>query len=180
MYDGTNLKNLYTASNADYVYWWNASDSTWRYYTSGSSTYENYTIFHGEVAHFYSTSGTTWFRNITNINDIYFNLTGGHNYVGLFKSYNFANISNRMFTNQTGGNTITGQGNFSFDYFASYNNSNQLWASHIYGWAWNNLTYLGLDRRTGLDALWVYSNYNMTINTTGTGWIASNNTGYTR
>ena len=96
-------------------------------------------------------------------------------------------MSTVQFRNLTQGNASEGNGlpatdpfwNFSVDYYGVYNNSNLTWVTGIYGWDTNNDTVVGMGQKVFMDAVYVYTDKNVTINMTpGNGHIFANWTNF--
>lgn len=104
----------------------------------------------------------------------YLNITGGHVYFGLYHDYSFGNISHVILRNTSDGN-YTPEGLVTdIKYLSSFNNSAKEYVDSIYTWSWNNATTLGKNYKNSLDALWVYIDYNISINFTTNGNIYAN------
>ncbi len=187
VYDAAiNLSDYRIASTADYVYFWNNSGQDWIYSSAAGSSHSDHNMMEGDVVQLYESTNTTYFRNNTAnaiTNKYYRNLTGGHAYFGLYEDYMLGNFSTQLFRNETGGNVTpsilgyTGIGGgivFNVDWFSSFNNSNQLYVDSPFRWSWNNDTVVGNASKNGLDTLWAYVNYNISINFTRGGEIVGN------
>ncbi len=177
------LTNVFSNSTADFVYYWNNTGQSWIYASAAGSLNADYEMGIGDVVHLYESTNTTYFRNKSGTPTYLVNATGGHVFFGLYNSYNFGNISHRLFLNSTfgsitGNSTYLNQGaaglNFTINYLSSYNNSNQKYVDSIYTWSWNNDTVLGGPYKNGLDTLWSYFDYNLTINVTPSGYVVGN------
>lgn len=173
LYDTSiNLSDLYTDSGVDYVYWWNDTGQSWKYHSDATTTWGDQVLGIGEVVFFYEADNRTYFRNKTGTPSYRVNLTGGHNWIGLFGSEDFGNISYYQFKNQTLGNK-TSATEFKIEFLSAWNNSGKRYVNTIFEWSINNATaVLGA---TGLDTLWLWSDYNLTVNITpgndGTGGV---------
>ena len=148
------------------------------YYSSGTTTYAANTMGIGDAVFLYDSTNNTYWRTDTNRESgisYQMNITSGHNFFGLYDEFSFGNLSDYNFRNASGGNVTTQGYEFQINYYNSYNNSNQQWVSHIYSWSFNNATQLGT-YENGLDALHVYSEYNVTINISApqTGYVTGN------
>ncbi len=180
VYDSAiNLSDYRTASGADYVYYWNNTGQSWIYSSAAGSSNEGYSMGIGDVTHLYESTNDTYFRNVSGTPGYYVNVTGGHVYFGLYHAYSFGNISYVIFKNSTSGTTTPSdiwQGGVSFqvDYYSGFNNSNQLYVDAIYNWSWNNATTLGINYKNGIDTLWSYIDYNLSINFTPDGEVIGN------
>ncbi len=192
VYDGTITMNDYrVASGADYLYWWNNSNQEWASDSSAGSNTHRLTT--GDVVQLFESINTTYFRNNTGNPDYKVNITGGHMYFGLYNDYSFGNISHNIFLNETYGNVtgnlsnwyfgsgVKGSGpsdtsglEFRIDYLAGFNNTGQFYVDAPYKWAWNNDTVLGKSYKNGLDTLWAYIPYNLSINFTTNGSVIGN------
>lgn len=169
-----NLSKIALASGADYISFFNKSDQTFITYSDADTTYGNFNVSIGNAVWFYESTNSTYFRNITGTPSYLYNVSMGHNFLPLYTSYNFWNLTYAQFKNFSGGN-ITPQGKaFNVEYFSSYNNSIHTWVSTIAGWAYNNLTHLGVNPKDGLDTLWFYSWYNISLNMTTNGQVYGN------
>ncbi|KKN53828.1 hypothetical protein LCGC14_0598540 [marine sediment metagenome] len=179
------LVNLSDDSGADFVYWWNNSGQSWTSYSSASTGQGPYNLKIGDVVHFYESTNTTYFRNVTGSPDYFRNVTAGHIYFGLYDSYSLGNISHILFRNSTGGNRTINESDyygadnaggleFQIDDLAGFNNTNQEYVSSIFTWDWNNLTAIGTGPKNGIDTLWAYFPFNLTINFTTNGNIRGN------
>ena len=186
IYDGRiSLINLSEGSGADYVYWWNNSGRSWTYYSSASTGQGTHNLKQGDVVHFYESTNTTYFRNVSGSPDYFRNVTAGHIYFGLYDSYTLGNISHVLFLNSSGGNQTTnnsyyyGAGSvgelvFRVDYLSGFNNTNHEYVNSIYTWSTNNDTAVGVGPKNGIDTLWAYFPYNLTINFSTNGDIMGN------
>ena len=173
LYDSQiNFSTLSSQTNADYVYWWNATNQSWLYYSSAATTYGAITIGKPEVIQIYTSTNKTWFRNNSAGSGYLRNFNIGHNFLGIYQSHTLGNISDIIFRNSSGG-TYTPNGKvIQVDYLSSYNNTAQSWVSHIYNWTWNNATVIGT--KNGLDMLWTYSNTTISVNITTNGHVYGN------
>lgn len=180
IYDSViNLSDLYSESKADYVYYWNNTGQEWIYHSSVTSSDGDYNLGVGDSAWFYSTDGISYFRNNTGSSAYHVNVTGGNAFFPLYHDYTFGNISYNIFRNDTGGNVTsgliwTGGLEFIVEDYASYNNSAQEWELFYYTWSSNNATMLGKNTKNGLDTLWAYVDYNLSINFTPNGEVIGN------
>lgn len=170
-----NLTDLYTSSSADYVYAWNRTGQSWIAYSTSSTSHAGYLLRVGDVMFLYD-SNTTYFRDLTARSGYKTNISMGHNFLGLYTSFSFGNLSNAIFKNQTGGNQTPAGFPFQINYFSSYNNSNHEYVNHRYTWKLQNTTALG-NVYNGLDTLWAYSNFTITVNVTTNGYVYANYTG---
>ena len=179
VYDSViNLSDYRAASGADYVYYWNNTGQSWIYSASAGSLQDNYNLGIGDVVQLYESINTTYFRNNTGSPGYHVNVTGGHAYFGLYHGYSLGNISYNLFRNESRGNLTpsdiwAGGLEFRIDYLSSFNNSNQEYVDAIYLWDWNNATALG-KISNGLDTVWAYINYSLSINITPGGEIIGN------
>ena len=149
----------------EYIYDWNETNQTWTFKVNGTATNENVTIKKGNAVWLYNSIDGIWYRNIT-LNYFLFNLTDGHNYMSLapYSNYTFGNVSFRSMRNSTGGSKNMSYV-FSFEDFASWNNTGKVWESYFYNFSWNNDTRIGKNANNSLDAIWIYSNNsNVTYN----------------
>lgn len=170
-----NLSVLYTQTGADYVYWWNSSTQSWLYHAAAATTYGTTSLSNDDVVQIYSDADTTWFReNSGTHTDIPINITVGHNYLPIHFATSFGNLSTDIFKNLSSGNSTPLGAEFRINYFSSYNNSAKTWVNSIYEWSWNNDTPLGYGPKNYLDALWVYSDYNISIYLNKTGYVFAN------
>ncbi len=180
VYDMTiNLSDYRAASGADFVYYWNNTGQSWIYSSAAGSLNEGYNVGIGDVVQLYESVNTTYFRNTSGSPSYYVNLTEGHAYFGLYHDYSFGNISYNIFLNDTGGNvTVTdlwgGGLEFIVDYYSGFNNSNQEYVDAPYKWLWNNETTLGKNHKSGIDTLWAFVDYNLSINFTPNGQVLGN------
>jgi hypothetical protein len=182
VYDSSiDLSRIESESGADYVYWWNATSQAWKYYsaTTNADLGNDYGIH--PAVWLYSTSGTTWFRNNSGTASFDYNITSGHNFLPMYFDYTFGNLSHNLFRNSSGGNVTditspygAGGVGFSIEDYAGYNNSAQEWNLFYYTWDTANTTELGKNYKNGIDALWFYSQYNVTLNVTPNGQIFAN------
>ncbi len=174
-----NLSDYRSESGADFVYFWNNTGQSWIYSTTAGSLNEEYSLGIGDVVQLYESTNTTHFRNTTIPSQYYVNITGGHAYFGLYNAFTFGNISHEIFLNESGGNVTddiiwTGGLEFRIDYLSGFNNSNQQYIDAPYQWAWNNDSILGGIYKNGLDTLWAYIPYNISINFTADGEVIGN------
>lgn len=180
VYEVINLSDYRIASGADYVYFWNNTGQSWIYSVAAGSLNEGYSMGIGDVVQLYESTDTTYFRNNSGTPGYYINITGGHAYFGLYHAYTFGNITYNIFKNESGGNHTpsniwTGGLDFAdITYFSGFNNSNQLYIDAPYLWSWNNDTTLGPAYLNGIDTLWAYVDYNLSINFTPGGEIIGN------
>jgi len=181
VYDSAiNLSDYRTNSGADYIYNWNNTDQSWIYSSDAGSLNEDYEMGVGDVVYAYESTGTTYFRNTSVTASYNINITAGHAYFGLYHDYSFGNITHGIFLNSSGGNSTPTLGNlvggleFQVDYFAGYNNSGQTFVNSIYTWSWQNDTTLGNNYKNGIDTLWAYVPYNLSINFTPSGEVIGN------
>jgi hypothetical protein len=162
-----NMSDYYSNSGAEYVYLWNATPQEWVYYSSASTSNGGYNLGIGDAVWLYHSTGTTYFRNNTGSSAYRVNITSGYNFLGLYKGYNFWNLSYYTFRNQTQGNK-TSSTVFQIDSYASFNNTGNSYVNYLYSYTFNNLTKLGAIGN-GLDTLYVYSDYNISVNLTHPG-----------
>ncbi len=185
VYETISLLEYRTASGADYVYYWNNTGQGWIYSAAAGSLREDHDLKIGDVVQLYESTNTTYFRNNTGNPQYYINITGGHVYFGLYNAYKFGNISYNLFLNESGSNVTDNRSDylgtpqaggleFRIDYLSSFNNSNQQYTDSIYTWSWNNDTILGKGYQNGLDTLWSFVDYNLTINFTAGGEVIGN------
>ncbi|KKM81146.1 hypothetical protein LCGC14_1332760 [marine sediment metagenome] len=181
-----NLANVSEDSGADFIYLWNNTGQEWIAYTSADTSKGSHNLQIGDAVHLYENTNNTWFRNNSGTPSYFVNITGGHVYFGLYNEFSFGNISHGLFLNTSGGN-VTSNGSaaylgddsvggleFQIDFLSSYNNSGHFYVDAVYQWTWNNDTILGKSYRNGLDTLWAWSGYNLTINVTHRGAIIGN------
>ena len=170
-----NFSQIYSDANLDYLYYWNATAQGWIYYSSASTTTAQVGLEIGDAIHTYSSDSTTWFRNNSGTLAYKVNVSEGHNYLPLYDSYKFGNLSEVQFKNISSGNIINNN-QFNITYFSSYNNTAQSWVSHIAGWSLMNETLLGRwTTVTGMDTIWIYSDYNISVNITSSdGYVYGN------
>ena len=192
------LSNVSSDTTSDFVYWWNATNQAWAYYTSTATGKGNHKLDLGDVVWLYDATDLTWWRN-RNDTDISgrheINLTIGHAYLPILFNTTFGNLSTEIFRNETGGNTTLGNYTgilpdglgdggleFQIDFFAGYNNTDHEWVSHIWGWDWKNDTTLGPYWKNGLDAIYIFTNYSLSVNLTAGGFVYANSSShiYTR
>jgi len=180
VYDsGITPANLAGNSTAEYVYWYNNTAQSWGYYTSGVSSGIKSSLGIGDVAQLYTAVDNTYFRNNTGSSKFYINVTGGSVFLPLYFDWTFGNLSYSVFRADNGSNTTptgySGSGlEFRIDDFASYNNSNHKYNLFTYQWDTNNLTKLGKNYKNGLDTIWTYIGYNLSINFTANGEVIGN------
>lgn len=165
------FKEIYDDSNADFVYWWNRTAQAWRYYSPATTEAQFIGLGYPEAVWIQSDDDTTWFRNKTKIGrqSAMVNVTSGFNYIGLYTSYTFGNLSDDNFKNVTGGDNILGTA-INVTYYHSYNNTAQEFVMHIWNWTLNDLTEVGAVGNT-LDVLHVYSINNITVNMSLYGYV---------
>lgn len=170
MYDNSyDISSLKTAANASFVYLWNQTSQGWLYAnTDGLSA--------GNAVYLYNPTDTTWFRPAIDADINHnFSMSSGHNYVGIGYGTTFGDLSTRQFRNFTGGNKTEDGLNTLIDYFAAWNNTGKNWVMAMYEATWENSTWIGRNFTTGLDAVWVWSDYNLTVQINATsGHIIAN------
>ena len=175
-----NMSDYFTASTADFIYLWNITGQSWVFYSASSTSRANLNLGIGNAIYLYEGTNATYFRNNSGNPKYELNITIGDNYFGLYHDYTFGNISFTVFRNASGGNLtpggIYGAGRriFNFTHFFSYNNSAQSWVGYTHLWDEQNNTKLGKTEKNGLDTLWVYSEFNVSINVTSNGHIFGN------
>ena len=175
-----NMSDYFTASTAEFVYLWNISGQSWISYSASSTGQGNFNLGIGNAIYLYEGTNATYFRNNSGNPKYHLNITEGDNYFGLYNDYTFGNLTHNVFKNQTGGvvtpDSIYGAGGrtFNFTHFFSYNNSVQAWVGFTFSWSENNETKLGKSYKNGLDTLWAYSEFNVSINFTSDGYIFGN------
>ena len=177
-----NLTEIQNQSGADLVYFWNATNQNWVYFTVGLTTNEEVdvgwsTAYH--VVHLYENTNSTWLRNTTNSGAYNYNVTSTNNFVSVHSDWTFGNLTQSFMNasvldgvypspskfNVSGGGVFT----FNITSFAGWNNSAQDYVNHIYNFTWSNSTLLEPcpDRTntvTCMETLWVASNFNVTWN----------------
>ena len=175
-----NLSDIYIETGVEYVYWYNNTDQTWLYYAPSATTSKAINVGTTDanigVVHLYTSTNTTWFRSASIDNLHRYNISDGNMYLPLYNSTSFGNLSSVNFRNTTGGGNMSGV-QFNITYFAGYNNTDQTWVNHIFEWSTNNATKLGNTKKTGIDSLWLYSAYNISINMSipsASGWVYGN------
>lgn len=177
-----NLTEIQNQSGADLVYFWNATNQNWVYFTAGLTANEEVdigwsTAYH--VVHLYENTNSTWLRNTTNSGAYDYNVTSINNFVSVPTDYTFGNLT-QSFMNASvlDGDypfpskfSVNSGGVFTFNItsFAGWNNSAQDYVSHIYNFTWSNSTLLEPcpDRTntvTSMETFWVAGNFNVTWN----------------
>lgn len=129
IYDtNTSLFDVYTDSQAEFVYYWNQSVQSWIYYSSAATTYGDWrlsstglttaeagpfnqgdeNITSGSVVHLYTSTNTTWFRTNSNLDvpksallDYIRELSDGHAYLSVYTPKTFGTLSYKTFQNET-------------------------------------------------------------------------------
>lgn len=168
VYNEEPISSLKTHANSSYVYWWNNSGQAWVYSDATR-------LKRGYAAYFYAPDDTTWFRNASHADIGYqTNLSSGHNYLGIGYPTYFNTTLNVQFKNDSLGNITPQLLEFRIDYISAWNNTGKNWVSSMYGMKWRNETAVGRTVSNGLDAVWIWSNYNLSINVTKLGTIYGN------
>lgn len=161
------ISKLKTNANASYVYWWNATAQGWVYSDATN-------LSTGNAVYIYNPADSYWFRGSSSNLAYKRNLSIGHNYLGIGYSSTFGDLSTRQFWNATGTN-ITADGlNFYVHYFSSWNNTGKNWVSAMYQKSWRNTTTLGRLTYGGLDTLWIWSDFNISVDVNSTGYVYGN------
>ncbi|MHA1827949.1 MAG: hypothetical protein ACTSX6_04795 [Candidatus Heimdallarchaeaceae archaeon] len=167
-----NMSQVASLSGADYVYTWNQTGQAWVYYL-GSASNANYNLKYGDFVALYNSDNSTWNQNRTQTGYYEYNISSGNNYLVMTTSYTFGNLSTSLMnSSDSWGLSPTSEINqyrFNFSNFAAYNNSAQDWTASYYydvayNMSWNNNTVL--DKSSGLEVVWLYSNYNVSWNGT--------------
>ncbi len=182
VYDNAiNFSDYFSASKVDFIYLWNSTGQTWRYYSSSSTGLGSDNLVIGDAIYLYTATNQSYFRNNTGNPAYLKNITVGDNYFALYNEYSFGNLTYNIFRNDSQGDvtpvtTIYGDGNlqFNFTHFYSYNNSAHSWVPYTHLYDINNDTVLGKAYKNGLDTLWLFSEYNVTINMTPNGEVIAN------
>jgi len=193
IYDSViNLSVIQNQSGADLVYFWNATDQTWTYFTAGLTANRKVAVgkntdYH--VVHLYENINSTWYRNQSGATTLYkYNVTSTANFINVPGIFNFGNLTysfmntskdypsfiNNEYTN------FSNYGPFNITYFAGYNNSVQDYVSHIFNFTWSNASILEPCptrnyRITCMETFWVASGFNVSWNGTGiyANWTAA-------
>ncbi len=181
VYDSViNMSDYFTASTSDFIYLWNITGQSWTSYSASSTVNGAFDLGIGNAIYLFESTNATYFRNRSGTPSYHLNITEGDNYFGLYHDYTFGNLTFNVFRNQSGGNATTasiygaGGKSFNFTHFFSYNNSAQSWVGYTHLWDENNNTPLGKIQKNGLDTLWAYSEFNVSINVTSNGHIFGN------
>ncbi len=177
-----NLSVIQNQSGADLVYFWNATNQNWVYYTAGLSSNGHVDVGRAtdyQVVHLYENTNSTWFRNQTNDRTYNYNVSSTHNFISIPRLYNFGNLTYSFMNTSKDypsyiNNTYTNSsmyGPFNITYFAGYNNSVQDYVSHIFNFTWSNATFLEpCPTRdfpiTCMETAWVASGFNVSWNGT--------------
>ncbi len=165
IYKAQNLSDLEESiTYSDFIFYFNETSQSFLTKTNGTSTNAGFDLVQGDVVWISTSTDRTWFRNNTPV-EVVKNVAINNSYVGLIGLHTFYGLSNTTFANATGNKTISSQP-FTVDFFASWNNSGKNWESHTDNTTWNNDTRLGRFSNTSLDALWVSSNFTITVNFT--------------
>ncbi len=188
VYDDTiSLSGIQNQSGADLVYFWNATNQDWVYYTAGLTTNED--VLMGKltdyrVVHLYENTNSTWFRNVTTPKTWKpYNVSSVHNFISIPGYYTFGNLT-ESFMNASKvipgivGNASnndmpdgTTYGPFNLTFFAAWNNSAQDYVSHIFNFTWANETVIEqcvnrINSITCMETIWVASDHNISWNGT--------------
>lgn len=181
VYDAAiNMSDYFTASTANFIYLWNITGQSWTSYSASSTGKGSFNLETGDAVYLFESTNATYFRNNTGNPRYHLNITEGDNYFGLYDDYTFGNISLNLFRNSSNGNVTpdsmygVGGRSFNFTHFFSYNNSAQVWVGYNALWDENNNTQLGKAYKNGLDTLWAYSEFDVSINFTPGGSIFGN------
>ena len=178
-----NLSKIQNQSGADLVYFWNATNQNWVFFTAGLSTNGGVDVgigTHYPVVHLFENTNSTWYRNTTKPLDFYhYNVSSVSNFVSILTDYDFGNLSWSFgntsknfpsFINESATNAIK-FGPFNITSFAGYNNSKQGYVNHIFNFTWANATLLEpcplrTDTGTCMETFLVASDFNVTWNGT--------------
>ena len=172
-----NLSDIQMETRADFVYWFNSTNQTFKFFSTASTTHGGTLLGIADVVQLFNGNNSIWLRskNLTGRNNFKLNITTGHNYLPMYYNQSFSNVSHIYFRNQTGGNqtpsnkTGSDMGAFEtdFNFFNSWNNSDKTFVPHIFpGWVTNNATAIG-DNRMYMEIIHVFSIANITINFSG-------------
>jgi hypothetical protein len=168
------MENIGTNSSADYVYWWNSSSQSWKYWSPGVETSSEHILTFGDVVHLYDAIGTTLNRN-TSLQQAYVkNIYKGDNWVGLWQSQkmgdlvvDFMNSSNTWSLGYEQASKVNGSAEgggpimFNITDFNVFNNSaHEYTIPYVYNSSLNNNTEVG--NLTDFEALWLWSDWNLT------------------
>ena len=178
----TSLGNLTVDSGAELVYWYNNTGQSWLYCTddlAGSCTIypQQYSVIH-----FYSTTNTTWARNITDSawrgtsaasagTRRNYSIQKGDNFLGIGELNTLGNFSrwNLRNTSKSGWDMhLTRYSNFSF--VQGYNKTSKDWdVFYTFGWKDHNDTTIDKGGNASIpESIWIWSDYNFTFNGTAT------------
>ena len=165
-----NMSNIIVQSGADYTYWWNYTDQSWIYSTSGAGN-GALNLRYGDTIALYEGTNSTWAQNRTGTGYYNYNISAGSNFMAITTVYTFGSFLNSLMnisdswglTRQTG---TTAQGHkINFTYMSAYNNSARDWTvDYLYlspaiNWTINNATLI--NKSSGIEVIWVYSEFNI-------------------
>ena len=157
-----NLSDVLTQSNADFIYYWNATNQQWVSYAGTGAGNGAYNLRFGNVYLLYTSTNETFWRNYagtgTGAQSYNYNFTTGNNFVGITKQFNFVNLTVSLNASQFLGNFAN------FTYFSGWNNSAKRTVDYRFNKSWNNGTLLG--RTFDIESVWIWSMKNVTWNTT--------------
>jgi hypothetical protein len=185
------FSDILTASQTEYIYWWNQTDQSWTFATAGGATNQNFLVGQDvgnnggrQVIALYEETNSTWDRNDTQPADFYhYNFTSGDNFIAIPRSYTMGNFSLTLFNGSLeydgkssinpGFNynleEIQGADGFTYNmtdfWFSAYNRTGSSWETdYVYNFTLNNNT--AVNPLSENEVLWVWSDYNVSWNGT--------------
>lgn len=175
-----NLSDILNQTNADFAYWWNDSAQGWKFATPGVSANIGLIMKYGDVIWLYDTN-STWARNVSGTGLYNKNFSFGHNYFAIPQYYTMGSFSATFLNvSDTFGSVLQTKLNTTLVNFSDYNvfnNSANTWTvPYYYNWSWNNNT--AINKSSGLEVAWVWSEWNSSRATTVFMWNGSSLTWY--